>query len=264
MTHPLFELTAVHLQQGGRSLCQGFHWQVQAGEIWGLLGANGRGKTTLLHSLAGLHPLFSGRLLFRQRPLNHWPRRLLAQHLGLLTQAPSYPFPLSVQAFVSQGLYPFEGFWHSRTQAQIQSVDAALERTHLTALAHRPLQQLSGGECQRAGIASLLVQNCPVLLLDEPCNHLDIPHQMHLLQALIHQTQRQQGACIISLHDINLAARFCTHIALLAHDGWHTGPAQQCLQPAPLSHTFQYPIESHSTPQGPVFLPRPPPAYEAL
>ena len=257
MTAPLFQLTGVALRQGGRSLCEGFNWHIQPGEVWGLLGANGRGKTTLLHSLAGLHPLQAGRITFRGQALTQWPRRALAQQLGLLTQTLHTPFPLTVEAFVTQGLYPFEGFWHRHTPAQQQAVQQALALTQLQALAQRPLQQLSGGEYQRAGIASLLVQNCPVLLLDEPCNHLDVPHQMQLLNALIQQTQRQGGACILSLHNLNLAAQFCSHVVLLAPNGWHCGSAQQLLQPQPLSHTFEYPINAYPTPQGPVFLPSP-------
>ncbi len=255
----IFQVDNLHLQQGPHRLCQGFHWQVHAGEIWGLLGANGRGKTTVLHTLAGLQPAHAGHIHFRGKPLSHWPKRQLAQQLGLLTQSPHYPFPLRVDHFVAQGRYPQQGLWPRPSETDHQAVAPALALTQLTGLSTRLLHQLSGGEQQRAGIASLLAQACPVLLLDEPCNHLDIPHQVHLLDALIRQSQRLGGACILSLHDINLAARVCSHLLLLTPQGWLTGPAAQMLQADLLSHTYQHPIQAHPTPQGPVFLPLIPP-----
>ncbi len=253
---PIFEVQNLHLQQGAKVLCRDLNLQVLPGQIWVLLGANGTGKTTLLNSLAGLFTPAAGQIRFLGQPLASWPRRQLAQRLGVLQQDQAFAFPASVRQLVLQGRHPFQSLWRADSAEDQQRVAEALAQTDLTPLAERPVDQLSGGERQRLAIASLLTQGAPNLLLDEPSNHLDLHYQVRLLEQLVTHCHRQNGTCIASLHDLNLAARFGTHFLLLLGDGEvAAGPAEALLRDDYLRRVYQHPILKIQDTQGCAYLP---------
>ncbi len=216
---------------------------LESGQIWAILGPNGAGKTTLLHTLAGLRPARSGQLQLNGKPLTRWQRKPLAQQLGILFQQQSDAFATSVLAEVLSGRFPWLGTWQRESQADFEIALEALQQMDLSALASRQVNQLSGGERQRLALATLMAQAPQGWLLDEPTNHLDLPHQIQLFDLL--QTRAAKGDCIVmTLHDINLAARYATHVLLLYPDGqacWGE-KHQQLVLPA-LSQLFGYPLE---------------------
>jgi iron complex transport system ATP-binding protein len=226
---------------GGKAVCRELDLSLQAGQCWGLLGANGAGKTTLLHTLAGLRPPVAGEVRLAGEPLAQQSRRRVAARLGLLPQDSQDPLPATVLETALIGRHPHLKFWQWEEAGDIDRARRALSTVELTDAQSRQIGTLSGGERRRLAIATLLVQDPAVYLLDEPANHLDLRHQVSLLALLKQHAAR--GALMMSLHDLNLAARFCTHLLLLFGDGEAlAAPAADALAPAHLERLYGHPI----------------------
>lgn len=230
---------------GGRLVCRELDLRMQAGECWALLGANGAGKTTLLHTLAGLRSPAAGHVRIDDRPLADWSARELARYRGVLFQDSQDTFPASVLETVLSGRHPYLRFWEFESARDRELARQALARVGLQGLDARRVDTLSGGERRRLALATLLVQAPRVMLLDEPNNHLDLRHQMRLLAYLCEQTRAQDGGLLMSLHDVNLAQRFCSHVILMFGNGdVCTGPVAETLSEQTVSRLYDYPVHA--------------------
>jgi len=225
---------------GERTICQGLDLTVAEGERWALLGGNGAGKTTLLHSLIGLHTELTGHIELGGESLGRLVRRRIARRAGLLPQDSSDPFPASVLETALIGRHPHLGPWQWEGPDDYATARRALSEVGLDAMDDRDVRTLSGGERRRLALATLMTQNPALWLLDEPTNHLDLHHQVTLLQRV---AERDAGATLMSLHDVNLAERFCTHALLLFGNGEAlAGPVDQTLETPVLSRLYSHPI----------------------
>lgn len=244
----------------GKTICQDLDLELKAGEIWGILGGNGAGKTTLLHTLAGFREPDHGQVLIEQTPIKQIKAKHRAQKLGFLLQDEKNAFPATVLETALQGRHPHLGHWQWESVEDEKIALQALEQVGLTDYAERTLDRLSGGERQRLKIATLLVQDPKIWLLDEPANHLDLHHQISLLTLLKEQTKQQQGCLLMSLHDLNLAWRFCDKLIFLYPDDStrehkvEQGDKASLLQAEKLQHLYQHPIHCLDTAQGKVFI----------
>ncbi len=192
-------------------LLDGVDLDAHSGQLVGLLGPNGSGKTTLLRLLAGLRRPESGSVLLDDADLGAHGRRGIAQRLALVEQDTAAHIDLSVRQVVELGRTPFRGRFDALSGTDHAVVDAALAQVNIVELQHRNWHSLSGGEKQRAQLARALAQQPREILLDEPANHLDIRHQLELLVLL----RSLDATCVIALHDLNLAARYCDHLVVL-------------------------------------------------
>ncbi|MGW0033506.1 ABC transporter ATP-binding protein [Streptomyces sp. NPDC003314] len=195
----------------GHRLLDGIDMAVHDGKVVGLLGPNGSGKSTLLRLLAGLRRPDTGTVRYDDTSLNDLGRRVLARRLAVVEQDVSAHHHVNVRQVVELGRTPFRGRFDALTERDRRIVDEALERTEITDKQHRSWHTLSGGEKQRAQLARALAQEPREILLDEPTNHLDIRHQLELLDLLT----SLDVTCVVALHDLNLAARYCDHLVLL-------------------------------------------------
>ena len=238
------------LQTGSRLLCQGLDLMIHPGECWGILGPNGSGKTTLLHTLAGLRAATRGEITLDGTALGQLTRRQIAQRLGLLLQDSHDPFPATVRENVLSGRHPHLQRWQSESASDREQAERALQQLELGELAERPLQTLSGGERRRLAIATLLVQDPALLLLDEPLNHLDLRHQQQLL-AQLGAWQEQQKAVVMVLHEPNHALRYCNQVLLLYGDGrWEAGETDTLLNAERLGTLYRCRIRELCHPEG--------------
>lgn len=201
-----------------KQVCKNLNLKIETGQIWGLLGPNGIGKTTLLHTLAGLRSAQSGDIFINDTNIKQLNRKHIAQQLGLLLQHVEDSFPNTVIETVLNGRHPHIGSWQWENTKDLDIARHALETVDLTDIENRLVNHLSGGERQRVAIATLLTQQPDIYLLDEPNSHLDLKHQSRILQKLTHAVKQSQGIIMMSLHDINLASHFCDHILLLNED----------------------------------------------
>ncbi|MEJ8569478.1 ABC transporter ATP-binding protein [Elongatibacter sediminis] len=240
----------------GIRVVDGFNLTLAPGTFWGLLGANGAGKTTLLRCLAGLVPAERGQIELDASPLGELPRRAVARHIGMLQQHTAYVFDSTVLQTALTGRHPHLSYWQREGPEDIAAARNALSAVDLDGFAERSVTGLSGGEARRLAFAALLLQDPDILLLDEPTNHLDLRHQMHIMR-MIDERVRGRNACALSaLHDVNLAARYCTHVVMLFGDGqWCCGPTAEMLNENSLERLYDCPIERLDSPAGPRFYP---------
>lgn len=215
----ILKLQQLKLSIGGRCVCRQLDWQIEPGQIWGVLGVNGVGKSTLLRSLVGLHPVDSGELLLEGMPLSGLNRRQISQCAGLVFQHQDDIFPATVMDQVLMGRHPHTTLLRGEQLLDRQIALRAIAAMELSGLEQRTVDTLSGGERRRVAIATILAQQPQLYLLDEPEAHLDPRHQQVIFEQVVQQIRTQQGAGVMALHDINLAVQRCSHLLLLFGSG---------------------------------------------
>ena len=214
---------------GERLLVDDLDLDIRAGEFLGILGRNGSGKTTTLHTLAGLRAPNRGSIILNDRQVGDWTRREVARRIGLLLQHTDDPFPATVFETALAGRHPHLDFWQWEGAADLEAVREALSSVGLETLGTRPVRTLSGGERRRLALATLLCQQPGTYLLDEPTNHLDPAFEQSVMRLLAGLAANGR-AVAASLHDVNLASRYCDRCLLLFGDGeWATGPTDEVL-----------------------------------
>jgi len=204
---------------GKQKVVDQFNLAFKPGEVWGILGANGVGKTTLLHTLAGLRAPDNGKVLLDEVNLKKINIKKRAQKIGLLAQDTEFSFPSTVFETAMIGRYPYSKNWFGELCEDIELTNRALALTHLTDFIHRSVITLSGGEKRRLALATLLTQEPDIYLLDEPTNHLDLPQKIRTLSLLRKKAHEQHKTVIMVLHDIHLLRAFCDKVIVMDFDG---------------------------------------------
>jgi iron complex transport system ATP-binding protein len=242
----LLSARALDLGIGSIRICQALELAVAAGERWAILGRNGVGKSTLLATLAGLRAVDAGEL--RIGAASSAPSfstaelRRLARIRGVLTQQQSDPFPSTVLETALVGRHPHLGRWDWESATDRATALHALAAVDLAEFTEREVHTLSGGERQRLAVAQLLTQQPQLFLLDEPLTHLDLAHQVAVMD-LFKRTTEQGAALVAVLHDPGFAARYCEHALLLFGAGeWLAGPSQDIITAENLSRLYGYPL----------------------
>jgi len=198
----------------GRAIVDDAAMQVAGGQFVGLIGPNGAGKSTLLAVLAGLLVPESGSVRLDGRLLARLDRRSLARIRAFLPQGPRAEWPIPVERVVALGLTPHLPAFGGLPAHMEASVTAALEWVDMADRRHQAATTLSGGELARTMLARALVGDPAILLADEPLAGLDPRHALEGIGRLSSLAQRGK-AVIASIHQLTLAARYCTHIAVM-------------------------------------------------
>ncbi len=191
--------------------------QVPAGKVAVIVGPNGCGKSTLLRTIARLHKPDSGEATVDGKAVWNMKPALAAKHIALLPQSPMAPEGITVRGLVQYGRHPHQGLFRQWTDADEQAVKQALVATGMEDLAARKLSQLSGGQQQRCWLATVLAQETPLVLLDEPTSMLDMGHQTEVL-SLVRELAKTGRSFVIVLHDLIAAARYAD-ILIAMRDG---------------------------------------------
>jgi iron complex transport system ATP-binding protein len=258
------ELRAVTVEVAGRRILDRVDLQVGPGELVALIGPNGAGKSTALSVLAGDLPPTAGTALIdgveahRLRPIELGRRR------AVLLQQKGVSFSYPVREVVAMGRTP----WARTPEASRddERIADALARTGVEHLVDRDVTTLSGGELARVSLARVLAQDCPIVLLDEPTDALDLGHREQVL-SLAAELARGGGAVLAVLHDLDLAAAYADRVVLL-HDGRVVaeGRPEEVLTASRIGDVYDHPVEvvPHPSSGVPLVLPVRPPSRQRV
>ena len=189
--------------------------KVDEGELLGIIGPNGSGKTTLLRMMSGVLKPRCGALTYREQDIYRMPVRELSRSFAFVPQDTQVNFAFTVWEIVLLGRIPHLGRIAFEGRRDYAVAENALELTETGGLKEKFIDALSGGERQRVIIAKALAQEPRLLFLDEPTAHLDIAHKIRILDLLRRLNRENKVTIVIVLHDLNLAAEYCSRIVLL-------------------------------------------------
>lgn len=244
------EFENVTVALAGRTVLREVTASIASGTVVGLVGPNGSGKSSLLRTLYRAVTPRHGTVRVDGTPVHRWSARQTARTVAVMLQDSPVEFDLSVAETVLLGRAPHHASFGADTADDLRVVDEAMYRAEVGDLADRMVATLSGGQRQRVMLARALAQQAPVLVLDEPSNHLDISHQHELMS-----TVSNLGCTVIAaLHDLNLAAQYCDRIVVLAEGRvMAAGRPSEVLVPELIRSVFGVDARVFGPPHEPVF-----------
>ncbi len=240
MTDPLFlSLRDVNFRYDGAAVLRKIDCDIRRGEFVGIIGPNGSGKSTLLKIVSGFLKTGTGEVRLLGEKIDECDTSELAKMVAVLPQSIDVPFSYTGEEFIRMGRYPHQSRWRSRSGTYDPVVSSVLEMLGIEHLRNREVNSLSEGERQNIFIAQCLAQDPVLLLLDEPVSHLDIRHQMHVLE-ILENLNRDGLTILMAIHDLNLAAQFCSRLILLSQGSIYAdGPPEEVLTYQNLESVYQ-------------------------
>ena len=188
---------------------------VGVGERVALVGPNGAGKSSLLRAVTGVLTPRTGSVELLGEPIDRVHRRTLARMIAVVPEVADLPFAMPVEEVVALGRLPHEPPLTGLRASDLSAVDRAIERVGIVTLRHRDVRELSMGERQLVFIAVAVAQTAPIVVLDEPTAHLDIRHQVDVMELLVELNRRDGTTVLAVLHDLALAAHFFPRVVVL-------------------------------------------------
>ena len=210
-------LTVKNLSCGydANEVIKGASFSVKKGDCLGIIGPNGAGKTTLFRAITGALKPWEGNILYKGVDISKISPHDFAREVAVIPQVLEVPFAFSVEEFILMGRFPHVGRFGVLKGRDYKILDEVLNLTDTLSFRDRKLLELSGGERQRIILAQGFAQEPCLLLLDEPTSHLDIAHQVQILD-LVKRLNKQKNLTVITvLHDLNLASSYCDRLILL-------------------------------------------------
>ena len=192
--------------------------QLSAGKVTCLLGLNGAGKSTLLRTLCGFQPALKGKINLLGKPLDAYSRIEFSTTVGVVLTEKTNAGGITVYDLVSLGRHPYTGFWGILHQEDKDIIEQSMEAVGISHKSANYVSELSDGEKQKAMIAKVLAQQCPVILLDEPTAFLDVTSRIETMALLHRLAIEQQKAILLSTHDLDLAIQMADCLWLLSKD----------------------------------------------
>ncbi|GGX15017.1 ABC transporter ATP-binding protein [Aquimarina muelleri] len=212
--------------------------KLHQGELIGLVGANGIGKSTLLRTLSRVQPALHGKVLLSDQDIQSFKSVELASQLSIVLTEQIASKNLTVQELVALGRQPYTNWVGTMAEADIEKIRKAIEITHITSLVNKRCFELSDGQMQKALIARAIAQDTPFIMLDEPTTHLDIYHKAYILKLLKRLAFETKKTILFSTHEIDFAIQLCDKMIVMNRDGFEFGRPKELIQCRAFSSLF--------------------------
>ena len=211
----IINLNKVEFGYGKLKVLKDINLTIEEGQFLSIIGPNGAGKSTLLKVINNIYENYDGNISIYGKNIRDYSRKELARVVSFVPQDTYLDFEFSIEEFVFMGRYPFQKRFQNDGKYDYDISYRAMALTNTLEIKDRLITQISGGERQRALIAKALAQDPKIILLDEPTSHLDINHQIEVLELLKELNKKQNLTIISVLHDLNLASRYSDKLVLL-------------------------------------------------
>lgn len=233
----LFTASGLGMSYNGIPVLAQLDLEFPAGQMISVAGPNGAGKSTLLAVLAGLRREYSGACRYKGKEVRRWPRKAFAREVAFVPQSVRIEFPFTVEQVVLMGRTPYcDGLFES--PEDWAAAERAMRLADVLELRKRDFRSLSGGEKQRAILASVLAQSPQALLLDEPATFLDLQHQF-AIYGLLQSLARGGILVVAATHDLNLASVYSDRVFLMCRGRVYCdAPPERALTPETIREVF--------------------------
>ncbi|NND16206.1 MAG: ABC transporter ATP-binding protein, partial [Eudoraea sp.] len=218
--------------------CDGIQFQASTGDLVGVIGSNGIGKSTFLRTLAGLHPPLSGKVILDTRELSDISTKELSQQISVVLTDPIATKNLTVRELISLGRQPYTNWLGTLSSSDLDQMDRVISMLQLGDIQDRTCYELSDGQLQRVMIGRALAQDTAVIILDEPTMHLDLVHKVQVLKLLRSIAKEMQKLIVFSTHEINLALQLCSKLLVMSEKGTAYGSPDSLIQKGALQQLF--------------------------
>ncbi len=215
MNNAAIRMNRVTFSYGNGAVLRDVDLTIGRGEMVGLIGPNGAGKTTLIRLVSGVLAAGNGDVRLQGVDTRRMKREVIARQVAVVPQQVGVPAAYTVEEVVTLGRTPFIKPWRDVSRADREVVRRTMDSVGISRLARRSFSTLSGGERQKAVLAMALAQETGVLLLDEPTAHLDISHQVEMLELLAGMNASRHLTIVAAMHDLNLASAYFRRLVLL-------------------------------------------------
>ncbi|WP_082759722.1 heme ABC transporter ATP-binding protein [Abyssisolibacter fermentans] len=209
------DIQNISFKYSNNTILKNISFSVDKGDFLGILGPNGCGKTTLLKNLCNLLKPYDGKIFLGKEEIGKISCKSLAKRMAVVHQFDVISFDFTVHDIVLMGRMPYQKRYSSEIKRDYDVVEECMKKTETWKFRDKKILQISGGERQRVMLARALAQEPEILLLDEPISHLDIKHQINLLNLCKKLNLENNLTIIVTIHDINLAAKYCDNIILM-------------------------------------------------
>lgn len=211
----IIEVEGLNFKYDERLILNDAAFDVEPGSFVSIIGPNGSGKTTLLKNISGVLRPLSGSITLKGRGIEKYKKKELARIVAYVPQSTTIDFGFTVEDIVMMGRSPYMGPFGSETIEDIRIAEASMKLVGIYELKDKKINEISGGEKQRAIIACALAQKPEIILMDEPVSNLDIQHQIKVLNLVKKLCEEQNMTAIVVLHDLNLSSEYSDNIILM-------------------------------------------------
>ena len=210
------KLENFHTGYNNKIIIKKINLLLNSSEWLGVIGPNGSGKSTLIKGILGILKLFKGKIYLNNKDMKNFTNKSIAQTISFLPQKLNVNLNITVGDLVALGRSPYKEFWEfDLNKSDIEIINDSLNLVDMYDLKDNLINEISGGQCQRAYLAMALAQDPEILILDEPTNALDLKYQIKFLEIIKTLKVTKKISVITILHDLNLAARYSDKIIAL-------------------------------------------------
>lgn len=217
----ILEIKNIFCSYGKEDVLKDVSFSVEEGEIVGIIGPNGCGKTTLFRAITKIIPVRYGYIFYKARDIKNISIKDMSKEIAVVFQIWDTAFSYTVWEYILMGRYPHKKKFEMLNKDDFSICERIMSLTDIVHLRKRFINELSGGERQKVQIAQALCQEPQFLLLDEPTSHLDIGHQIEICNLLQGLNKEGKITIMVIFHDLNLASEYCDKLILLKDGSVH-------------------------------------------